>query len=46
MNNEFMRIQDAASFLLKKITKKPKVGLILGSGLGVIAEEIQNPTLT
>lgn len=45
MNNEFRKIQEASSFLLKKIEKKPKIGLILGSGLGVLADEIQNPVV-
>nr|WP_263325841.1 purine-nucleoside phosphorylase [Neobacillus sp. Marseille-Q6967] len=37
------KIQNAAAFLKGKYTTVPKVGLILGSGLGVLADEIQNP---
>lgn len=39
------KIEDAADLLRKKITKQPAVGLILGSGLGVLADEIENPTV-
>lgn len=35
-------IQEAAKFIKEKITTPPKIGLILGSGLGVLAEEIEN----
>ncbi|API90463.1 purine-nucleoside phosphorylase [Virgibacillus pantothenticus] len=38
MNQEAM--QQASTFLQTKLTHKPKIGLILGSGLGVLAEEI------
>lgn len=41
MNTE--RIKKATEFIAEKITREPKVGLILGSGLGVLAEEIVNP---
>ncbi|HET7521696.1 MAG TPA: purine-nucleoside phosphorylase [Bacillales bacterium] len=37
------KLQDAAVFLRGKITESPKVGLILGSGLGVLADEIEQP---
>ncbi|MEH7120078.1 purine-nucleoside phosphorylase [Neobacillus vireti] len=36
-------IQNAAQFLANKCQTKPKLGLILGSGLGVLADEIENP---
>jgi purine-nucleoside phosphorylase len=36
-------IEQTASFLKEKITGTPSIGLILGSGLGVLAEEIENP---
>ncbi|WP_078380104.1 purine-nucleoside phosphorylase [Sutcliffiella halmapala] len=36
-------IQQSATYIKSKITTEPKIGLILGSGLGVLAEEIQNP---
>ncbi|KAA0550346.1 purine-nucleoside phosphorylase [Bacillus sp. BGMRC 2118] len=39
-----MQIERAASYIKEKLNSEPKIGLILGSGLGVLAEEIQNPT--
>ncbi|WP_077326800.1 purine-nucleoside phosphorylase [Virgibacillus siamensis] len=36
-------IKEAAAFLNKNLTEKPEIGLILGSGLGVLADEIDNP---
>ncbi|MFJ5715661.1 purine-nucleoside phosphorylase [Neobacillus sp. NPDC093127] len=41
MNTE--KIQNAAGFLKAKYANTPKIGLILGSGLGVLADEIENP---
>ena len=35
------KIQNAARFLKEKSPETPKVGLILGSGLGVLADEIE-----
>jgi len=44
---EFMsiyeKIKESAEFISGKIEEKPIVGLILGSGLGVLADEIENP---
>jgi purine-nucleoside phosphorylase len=37
------KIQSATDFLKGKYSKAPKIGLILGSGLGVLADEIENP---
>ncbi|ULT55544.1 purine-nucleoside phosphorylase [Neobacillus drentensis] len=36
-------IQHAADFLKGKYQTTPKLGLILGSGLGVLADDIENP---
>jgi purine-nucleoside phosphorylase len=41
MNTE--KIQNASGFLKQKYANTPKIGLILGSGLGVLADEIENP---
>ncbi|MCD7033287.1 purine-nucleoside phosphorylase [Metabacillus sp. GX 13764] len=41
MNHE--QIIKAASFIKGKIEETPRIGLILGSGLGVLADEIENP---
>ncbi len=40
---DYDKIQQAAEFLKQKYTNTPKIGLILGSGLGVLADEIENP---
>lgn len=37
------KIEKAANHLKKKIKMTPKIGLILGSGLGVLADEIEEP---
>lgn len=39
------KIEDAADLLRERMTEPPAVGLILGSGLGVLANEIENPTV-
>lgn len=36
-------IKKAAEYLRGKFTETPRIGLILGSGLGVLADEIENP---
>jgi purine-nucleoside phosphorylase len=41
MNTE--KIQNASGFLKQKYANTPRIGLILGSGLGVLADEIENP---
>ncbi|MYL41914.1 purine-nucleoside phosphorylase [Virgibacillus salexigens] len=36
-------VKQASTYLQTKLEEKPEIGLILGSGLGVLAEEIENP---
>ncbi len=36
------QIKEAAQHIQEKINEQPTVGLILGSGLGVLADEIEN----
>lgn len=38
-------IQESSAYIQKKITTTPVIGLILGSGLGVLGDEIENQTL-
>ncbi|GAB6087804.1 purine-nucleoside phosphorylase [Alkaliphilus crotonatoxidans] len=38
------KIQEAAEFLKKEVNGPLQIGLILGSGLGILADEIENPT--
>ncbi len=37
------KINNTAEYIKKQIKYTPEIGLILGSGLGVLAEEIENP---
>jgi purine-nucleoside phosphorylase len=39
------QINDMAALVQSKTSRKPKVGMILGSGLGPLAEEVQNPDI-
>lgn len=39
------KITEAAKHIQDKITEQPVLGIILGSGLGSLADEIQNPTV-
>ena len=46
MDERIVRINTAAQFISSKIEgKKPLVGIVLGSGLGKLADKIQNPTV-
>ena len=38
-------INESADFIKRKITNAPEIGLILGSGLGILADEIENPII-
>ncbi|MEK4564738.1 purine-nucleoside phosphorylase [Alkalihalobacillus sp. FSL R5-0424] len=37
-------LNQTADYIKGKLSSTPKIGLILGSGLGVLADEIENPT--
>ncbi|OPJ56968.1 purine-nucleoside phosphorylase [Alkalithermobacter paradoxus] len=39
------KINEAAQFISSKINFTPDIGLILGSGLGVLGDEIEDPTI-
>lgn len=41
----FERVEDAAKYIKSKMKVEPKVGIILGSGLGSLADEVQNPVI-
>lgn len=41
--NYMEKINKSVNFISSKIKGSPKIGLILGSGLGSLADEIQNP---
>jgi purine-nucleoside phosphorylase len=40
MNDEFTRAESAAAFLLSQTSLRPRIGLVLGSGLGAFADEL------
>jgi len=42
MNNLIKRIKETSSFIREKIDIIPQIGLILGSGLGTLADEIED----
>ena len=37
-----IKIQEAAEFIKKRVSCRPRIGVILGSGLGVLAAEVEN----
>lgn len=41
----FAKAKEAAEFIKSKTNIQPKVGLVLGSGLGVYADQIENKTI-
>ncbi|UFJ42868.1 purine-nucleoside phosphorylase [Brevibacillus humidisoli] len=43
MTNRLQQIRETAAYISAKMQLKPRAGLILGSGLGVLADEIDNP---
>jgi purine-nucleoside phosphorylase len=43
-SQEYIRAEKAARFILKKTKLRPKIALVLGSGLGAFADEFANAT--
>lgn len=43
MDNKMSKINEAKEYILSKISDVPEIGLILGSGLGELADKIENP---
>ncbi len=43
MDNLLVKIKDAQSYIESKLNEKPVIGLVLGSGLGILADEIESP---
>lgn len=39
------KYHEAADYIRERITVKPEIGLVLGSGLGALADEVENPTI-
>lgn len=44
MKNHIEKLKNAASYIENRLPGKPMLGMVLGSGLGVLAEEIENKT--
>lgn len=42
--NYYEKLVEAAQYIKPRIVSQPKVGIILGSGLGPLADEIEDPT--
>ena len=43
MNNLLSKIEETYGFLKGKFNFEPEIGLLLGSGLGILGDEIENP---
>ncbi|MGC4376428.1 purine-nucleoside phosphorylase [Fictibacillus sp. Mic-4] len=41
--SQLEKIEKSARFIEEKLKEKPSIGLILGSGLGILADEIKDP---
>ncbi len=41
--DDFLRAEQAAQFILKCASLRPRIGLVLGSGLGTVADGLTNP---
>lgn len=44
-NNIIQKINEARDFIKKQVSDLPEIGLILGSGLGVLGEEVENKVI-
>src|SRR5512132_4138983 len=44
MTDLYQRADSAAQFILSKTSLRPRIGLILGSGLGAFADSLANAT--
>lgn len=43
--SQSVQIKEAAQFIEQQLSSKPEIGLILGSGLGVLGDHIENPVV-
>ncbi len=44
-NNLYKKILEAKNYIEKNVYDKPKIGLILGSGLGILGDEVESKTV-
>ena len=45
-SDDFSRAEEAAQFILARIDSRPRVAVVLGSGLGSFADELRDPAVT
>jgi len=45
MGERYDALKRAADYISSKTDKKPEIGMILGSGLGVLGDEVENPVI-
>ena len=45
MKNLLVKVKEAKDYILSKTIIVPKIGLLLGSGLGTLADEVENPSI-
>ena len=45
MNNAYKKLTDSFEYIRSVTDFKPEIGLILGSGLGALAEQVENPII-
>lgn len=45
MNDQFSLADDAAQVILQRASLRPKIGLVLGSGLGAFADSLRDPSI-
>ncbi len=43
MHDDMKKLQEAADRVRQKLSSQPEIGMILGSGLGVLADEVEDP---
>ncbi|MBF4693670.1 purine-nucleoside phosphorylase [Fusibacter ferrireducens] len=43
MDSLLIKINEAQHYIESKLSEKPKIGLVLGSGLGILADAIESP---
>jgi purine-nucleoside phosphorylase len=45
MDERVIKFKETADFIVKKITTIPEIGIVLGSGLGTLADSIEDPVI-
>lgn len=45
MDERMTALKKASDYIIGKLDFKPEIGMVLGSGLGVLGDEVENPTI-